>query len=99
MKKILFICLQKEIVEDLNIASMMDMTMEIELTCYDSVSDIDLIVTGKAPDLVVLSYDALKTRDKWNFKGIPIAYHAKNEQELKDGARYVSYNRYVHDGR
>lgn len=88
MKKILFVCLQKEIIEDLNIASMMDMDMEIELTCYNSVSDIDLIVTGKAPDLVVLSYDALKTRDKWDFKGIPIAYHAKNEQELKDGARY-----------
>ena len=88
MKKILFVCLQKEIIEDLNIASMMDMDMEIELTCYNSISDIDLIVTGKEPDLVVLSYDALKTRDKWDFKGIPIAYHAKNEQELKDGARY-----------
>ena len=88
MKKIVFVSAQKEIVEDLEIASVMDMDLDIELHCFNSVKDIETIAVSLNPDLVVLSYDALKQKEAWNFKNIPVAYHAKNEKELSDGARY-----------
>lgn len=88
MKKIIFVSMQKEIVEDLEIASVMDMDLDIELHCFNSVKDIETIAVSLNPDLVVLSYDALKQKEAWNFKNIPVAYHAKNEKELIDGARY-----------
>ena len=88
MKKIMFICLQKEIIEDLQVASLIDMDPDIELYCYNSVKDIETEAAGLNPDLVVLSYDALRTKEKWNFKGAQIAYHAKNKKELQEGARY-----------
>jgi MinD-like ATPase involved in chromosome partitioning or flagellar assembly len=88
MKKIMFVCLQKEIIEDLQVAFLIDMNPDIELYCYNSVKGIETEAAGITPDLIVLSYDAMKTKESWDFKGVPIAYHAKNEEELQKGARY-----------
>lgn len=88
MKKIMFVCLQKEILEDLQVAFLLDMDPDIELHCYNSVKGIETEASGIMPDLIVLSYDAMKTKESWDFKGVPIAYHAKNEEELQKGARY-----------
>lgn len=88
MKKIVFVCLQKEIIEDLTIAAMMDMSSDIDIHCLDNTKDLEITVAGLNPDMVVLSYDALKTKTAWDFKNIPVAYHAKNKDELREGARY-----------
>ena len=88
MKKIVFVCLQKEIIEDLTIAAMMDMSPDIDIHCLDNTKDLEITVAGLNPDMVVLSYDALKTKTAWDFKNIPVAYHAKNKDELIEGARY-----------
>ena len=40
------------------------------------------------PDLIVLSYEIMQSRDSWNFGKIPVAYFGKNEDELEKGSLY-----------
>ena len=64
------------------------MSSDIDIHCLDNTKDLEITVAGLNPDMVVLSYDALKTKTSWDFKNIPVAYHAKNKDELIEGARY-----------
>ncbi len=89
MKSIVFVCLQKELVEDLETEKNLDFgDYNYELECLTSLNGIDATIKKINPDLVVLSYDALVKRDSWDFGDIPIAFHANDREELNDGAEY-----------
>ena len=88
MKKIVYVCLKKEVAEDIELTSIMRQDLNYEVHAFYSPDSVLTDIKGLNPDLVIISYDALKERDEWNIKDIPVAYIAKNEQELQDGARY-----------
>ena len=88
MKKIVYVCLKKEVAEDIELTSIMRQDLNYEVHAFYSLDSVLTDINGLNPDLVIISYDALKERDEWNIKDIQVAYIAKNEQELQDGARY-----------
>lgn len=88
MKKIVFISLQKDVIDELVTYSSLDYDMDYELHCFDTLENIEQKVETLHPDLIVLSFDALIEKDVWQFGSIPIAFHARTRQELQEGARY-----------
>lgn len=88
MKKILYVDSDTEFVEDLDMRKMIDMEEDYILRTVKSIVDISQNVNIFKPDLIVLSYNILKKQDTWNINQIPIAYFAKNREELEAGAVY-----------
>lgn len=89
MKRIMFISLRTQMVQDLEVGHLMgDFDTYYELKCLQSIDNLDQEVEQWHPGLVVLSYDALKKRDSWAFKGAEVAFHAINREELELGAAY-----------
>lgn len=88
MKKIVFISLQKDVIDELVTYSSLDYDMDYELHCFDTLENIEQKVETLHPDLIVLSFDALIEKEVWQFGSIPIAFHARTRQELQEGARY-----------
>ena len=88
MKKIVFISLQKDVIDELVTYSRLDYDMDYELHCFDTLENIEQKVETLHPDLIVLSFDALIEKEVWQFGSIPIAFHARTRQELQEGARY-----------
>ena len=87
MKKIVFISLQKDVIDELVTYSSLDYDMDYELHCFDTLENIEQKVETLHPDLIVLSFDALIEKEVWQFGSIPIAFHARTRQELQEGAR------------
>lgn len=90
MRRILFIDLQKEITQDVEIACLIASANnnDFEIRCANSTDGIDGYVSSFRPDTIILSYEAMKNRDSWFFDGIQVAYYAKNRAELEAGAEY-----------
>lgn len=88
MKKIVFISLQKDVIDELVTYSSLDYDMDYELHCFDTLENIEQKVETLHPNLIVLSFDALIEKEVWQFGSIPIAFHARTRQELQEGARY-----------
>ena len=84
MKKIVFISLLKDVIDELVTYSSLDYDMDYELHCFDTLENIEQKVETLHPDLIVLSFDALIEKDVWQFGSIPIAFHARTRQELQE---------------
>ena len=88
MKEILVVCSSMEYKEDLDMACVTG-EKEINLTTMDNVEGLENAVSKRRYDLVLLSYDALKTRDSWNLgDNVKIAYFAESREELDEGSVY-----------
>ena len=57
MKKIVFISLQKDVIDELVTYSSLDYDMDYELHCFDTLENIEQKVETLHPDLIVLSFD------------------------------------------
>ena len=89
MKKISFVCLQKEFIQDLEVQFIINsMSTDYELRGFDSVEAMEENIPSYSPDLIVLSCDALFTRDKWEYDNIEVAYHAKNSDDFEEAKKY-----------
>ena len=65
-----------------------EISMDYSLRCLSSAANLNQIVSSYNPDLIVLSYEIMQSRDSWNFGKIPVAYFGKNEDELEKGSLY-----------
>lgn len=89
MKEILFISSQQHfvaIVEQNFIMESMD--VDYNLTCKTSAGNLAEDISKFKPDLVVLSYDILKTKPSWEVKNTELAFLARSDKELQEGAGY-----------
>ena len=59
MKKIVFISLQKDVIDELLTYSRFDYDMDYELHCFDTLEIIEQKVESLHPELIVLSFDGL----------------------------------------
>lgn len=88
MKNILFVSNYQELVEDIGTEFTLNGdNYDYNVTCSNTLEGIDEKVTNLKPDLVVLSVPFMKKRSKWDFKGVPVAYHAVSENQLEEGAK------------
>ena len=88
MKKIIFISLDADVIDELKIMAAMNFDMEYELHCISALDTAETITASLNPDIVVLSYEALIAKESWNFNDIPVAFLARTKSELEDGYRY-----------
>lgn len=90
MKRILFIDLQEELIQDLEIANLINAAdnNDYELRCISSVENMEHLIGSFQPDVLILSYSAMLLRDSWHFDGVQVAFYAKNREELDKGAEY-----------
>ena len=88
MRKIVYICKIKEEAEDLQMEYQInvdDPSYKFYTACLENMED---EIENIKPDLVVLSYEVLISRKKWDFKNCEIAYHPATKKELEDGSKY-----------
>lgn len=88
LKKILYVDCDKNFIDDLEMAFIINAVSDFELRCTISEGNISQIVTCFNPDLIIIAYEVLCTQESWNFNGVPITYIGKSEQELEKGAAY-----------
>lgn len=88
MKKILYVDMNKEFVQDLEMAFLLEIHADYDLRCIDSIVDISQNVNVYKPDLIILAFNILAKQDSWNINGIPIAFCARNKAELEKGAEH-----------
>ncbi len=89
MKRIIFGSTRNELIQDMKIGLVLDNYDEdYELRLVTSPDDIAREVADSRPDLIVLDYSMLSMRDAWKFDDIPVAYSAKDREELNLGSVY-----------